>query len=52
MRLMRYVSLVGETRNEYKILVGKPVGRENSEDVGEDRNIILEWILGKQCGKL
>jgi hypothetical protein len=28
------------------------IGRDNSEDVGVDGRIILEWILGKQGGKL
>jgi hypothetical protein len=28
-------------------LVGKPEGRDHSEDLDIDRRIILEWILGK-----
>jgi hypothetical protein len=43
---------MGKMRNAYKILVRKPEGRDHSEDVGTDEMIILEWILGKQCGKL
>jgi len=27
-------------------------GREHSEHLGIDGKIILEWILGKQCGKV
>jgi len=27
-------------------------GREPSEDLGVDRKIILEWITGKQGGKV
>jgi hypothetical protein len=27
-------------------------GRDCSEDVGVDRKIILEWILGKEGGKV
>jgi hypothetical protein len=27
-------------------------GRDKSEDLGVDGEIILEWILGKECGKL
>jgi hypothetical protein len=27
-------------------------GRDDSEDLGVDRKIILEWILGKQGGNL
>jgi hypothetical protein len=38
---------MGEVRNAYKISVGKPKGRDHSEDLGEDGRIVLEWILGK-----
>jgi hypothetical protein len=34
-------------RNAYNILVGKPEGKNHSEDLGVDGKIILEWILGK-----
>jgi hypothetical protein len=27
-------------------------GRDHSEELGVDGRIILEWILGKYCGKL
>jgi len=27
-------------------------GRDHLEDLGIDRKIILEWILGKQSGKV
>jgi hypothetical protein len=33
--------------NEYKILVGKPEGRDQSELLGVDGRIILIYILGK-----
>jgi hypothetical protein len=33
-------------RNAYKILVGKPERKRPLEDLGIDRKIILEWILG------
>jgi hypothetical protein len=29
-----------------------PKGRDHSEDLDVDGKIILEWILGKQSGKL
>jgi hypothetical protein len=39
-------------RNAYKIVVGKPEGKDHSEDLGVDGRIILEWILGKYVGKV
>jgi hypothetical protein len=33
--------------NAYRSLVGKPEGRDHSEDLGVRGKIILEWILGK-----
>jgi hypothetical protein len=44
MGLVGHLARMGETRNVYSILVGKP---EGTEDVGVDEKIILEWILGK-----
>jgi hypothetical protein len=39
---------MGEMRNAYKILVGKPEGkRPPSEDVGVEGKMVLDWILGK-----
>jgi hypothetical protein len=37
----------GRVRNAHSILVAKPKGRDHSEDLGADKKIILEWILGK-----
>jgi len=37
----------GDMRNEYTILVRNLNVRDNSEDLGIDGKIILEWILGK-----
>jgi hypothetical protein len=34
-----------EMRNAYKIFVGKPEGKNYSEDLGVDGRIILDWIL-------
>jgi hypothetical protein len=39
-------------RNAYRILVGNVNGRDHSEDLGVDGKIMLEWILGKSCGKV
>jgi hypothetical protein len=41
---------MGEMRNVYKILVGKPEGTDHSEDLGinvEEGTITLQWIPGK-----
>jgi hypothetical protein len=49
-RLWRWVDDVAcmkEMRNAYKILVGKPEGKDHEEDLGMDGRIILEWILGR-----
>jgi hypothetical protein len=32
--------------------LGKPEGKNLSEDLGIDGRILLEWILGKQSGKV
>jgi hypothetical protein len=36
-----------ERISAYKVLVGKPEGREKLEDPGVDGRIILEWICKK-----
>jgi hypothetical protein len=41
------VSEGSDLRNAYKILVGKPNGRDYLEDLGIVRSIISEWIVGK-----
>jgi hypothetical protein len=38
---------MGEMRNAYNFLDGKFEGKRNSEDLGVEGKIILEWILGK-----
>jgi hypothetical protein len=38
---------MGEVRNEYNILVGKPEGKNHLEDLGVAGKIILKWLLGK-----
>jgi hypothetical protein len=40
-----------QMRNAYSILVGKPKVKRSLKDLGADGKR-LEWILGKQGGKL
>jgi hypothetical protein len=42
-----HIAHIGETRNMYKILVGKPEWKRHSEDLGVDGRIILKLIVGK-----
>jgi len=44
---IEYVVCVGEMRNVYKILVGKPEGKRPLRDLDIDGRIILEWISEK-----
>jgi hypothetical protein len=46
-----HVASIEELSNSCKILVAKPEGKDDSENLDVDREIILEWILGKQGGK-
>jgi hypothetical protein len=43
---------MGEMRNAYKILAGKPKGKKPLEELGVDGRKILQWILQKEGGKL
>jgi hypothetical protein len=47
MRWAGHVVQMGQMRNVYKILVGKPGGRDISEDLGVDGKIISDFILNK-----
>jgi hypothetical protein len=47
MRWAEHVAPMGKMRNAHKILIGNLKGSGYSEDLGVDRMIILEWILGK-----
>jgi hypothetical protein len=38
---------MGEMKNAYQILVGKPEGKRPLQHIGIDRKIILECILRK-----
>jgi hypothetical protein len=48
MRWAGHVTCVGERRNAYRVLVGKPEGRRHLEEPGIDERIILNWIF-KKC---
>jgi hypothetical protein len=52
MRWVGHVAHMGEMRNVYVTLVGSLKGRDHAEDLGVDGKIILEFILGKQGGKV
>jgi hypothetical protein len=48
MRWAGYAAHTGEVKNVYNILIGKREGgKKHSEDIGVDKRIISEWILGK-----
>jgi hypothetical protein len=41
---------MGEERKVCKVLVGKPEGKDQSEDQGVDGRMGSEWILGRLAG--
>jgi hypothetical protein len=43
----RACNTFGERRSVYRVLVGKPEGRDQLEDPGVDGMIILIWIIRK-----
>jgi hypothetical protein len=45
-----HVAHMGEGRGAYRILVGRPEGRNHLEDPGIDGRIILKWIFKKWDG--
>jgi hypothetical protein len=40
----------GEKTDACRILIGKPEGKDNLEDPGLERRIILKWIFRKWNG--
>jgi hypothetical protein len=45
--LAGHVARMKTIRNAYKYWTENLKGRDNSEDLGIDERLILEWILGK-----
>jgi hypothetical protein len=52
MRWAGHVACMGEGRNIYMVLVGKPKGKIHLEDRGIDGRLGLEWILGRLAGRV
>ena len=48
MRWAGHVACMGEERGVYRVLVGKPEGRDHLGDLGVDGWIILGWI-SRRC---
>jgi len=44
---VEYVARLGESRGVYRVLMGKPEGRDHLEDPGLDGRIVLRWIFRK-----
>jgi hypothetical protein len=45
-----HVACMGEERNVYKVLMGKPEGKNHLEDQDVDGRMGSEWILGRLAG--
>jgi hypothetical protein len=41
---------MGEGRNVYRVLVGKPEGKDHLKDQGVDRRMGSKWTLGGLAG--
>jgi hypothetical protein len=50
MRWAGHVARMGERRNVYRFLVGKPEGKNHLEDQGVDGRMGSEWTLGRLAG--
>jgi hypothetical protein len=47
MRWAGHVARMGEGRNMYRVLVGKPEGKSLLKDQGVDGSMGLKWTLGR-----
>jgi hypothetical protein len=45
-----HIPCMGDRRAVYRVLVGKPEGRDHLEDPSVDGRIILKWIFRKWDG--
>jgi hypothetical protein len=50
MRWAGHVARMGEGRNVYRVLVGKPEGKDHLEDQGVDGRMGSKWTLGRLVG--
>jgi hypothetical protein len=50
MRWAGHVARMGERRNVYRVLVGKPEGKDHLEDQGVDGRMGSKWILRRLVG--
>jgi hypothetical protein len=50
MRWAGHVARMGEGRNVYRVLVGKPEGKDHLEDQGVDGRMGSNWALGRLVG--
>jgi hypothetical protein len=50
MRWAGHVARMGEGRNAYRVLVGKPDGKDHLENQGVDGRMGSKWTLGRLVG--
>jgi hypothetical protein len=50
MRWAGHVARKGEGRNVYRVLVGKPEGKDHLKDKGVDGRTGSKWTLGRLAG--
>jgi hypothetical protein len=52
MRWAGHVARMGEGRNVYRVLVGKPEGKNHLKDQGVDGRLGSKWTLGRLAGRV